>query len=125
MIATRDRLRGFMYQYVIARAPTFSKDKETEEAWECTLRARTIFHAIDKVADAEPEDPHPLPQSQQAGAASASNSVGPGPLGRSPYYVPPDRSPYYTPPGVLREPPSAMSKAYQAAKDMLNVKTKK
>lgn len=69
MNVTRERLRGFMSQYVIARAPSFSKDKEEADAWECMLRARTIFHALDKVADAEPEDPPPIQQ-------AAGNLVG-------------------------------------------------
>lgn len=60
----KERLRGFISQYVIARAPSFTKERETEEAWECTLRARTIFHALDKVADAEPEDDHNPTQGQ-------------------------------------------------------------
>lgn len=120
MIATKERLRGFMSQYVIARAPSFNKDKETEDAWECMLRARTIFHAIDKVADAEPED---QPSAQQAGpamvgAAMVSNHrFDPA----NNYRVPPDPRRFdYPPLGILTEEQANLSqgtlaKLYKAA----------
>ncbi len=42
----RQRFRSFCERYLIARAPFFDKAREEEDAYECMLRAKSIYQRL-------------------------------------------------------------------------------
>lgn len=80
-MADFDRFRSFAERYVIERAPSFTKGKEREEAWEATMDAKTIYGNIGRMAaDAEPVI---FPSGNQSGAAQAPTQQAAQPAGNS------------------------------------------
>lgn len=51
------RFRSFAERYLIARAANFRVGHEVEDAWACTMDARTVYAMIKRVGtNIEPED---------------------------------------------------------------------
>lgn len=72
------RARSFIERYVIARAGTFRPGADgKEDAWSCTLEAKTAYRMIAEVSRSAEPDPFPvmtMPPGQQGQQASVNIS---------------------------------------------------
>lgn len=84
VISDEEKFIAFAQKYVLERAHTFEKGREQEDAWECALRARTVYDAINRLGEKFRPKPKEDEVDQRIAQIMASKTAPP--IKRAPGY---------------------------------------